>query len=289
MDNPLAHLSAQLVETVAQAAQHVVTIHARPRMTASGVVWTPGLAVTADHAVARDHDIHLTLPDGTRVPAELKGRDAATNLAVLHFSGSASAAQRGPVDPAPGSIVIAVGRSADTGPRAAFGIVSTASGPWRTWKGGQMERLLRLDLALNPAAVGGLVVDASGGVVGLATDGLSRLAPIAIPAVTVSRVVAEILASGRVRRAFLGVGLQPVSIPQGPGQILLAIETGGPAESAGLLVGDVILAAQGQPLTEGDTLQRIVESLAPGAALALRIVRAGQTIEQTVTLGERSA
>jgi S1-C subfamily serine protease len=102
-------------------------------------------------------------------------------------------------------------------------------------------------------------------------------------------VVQELLERGRVTRAYLGVGVQPVTVSQGRGQILLAVEDGSAAERGGLLVGDVILAANGTPLSDPDALQGLIDSLLPGGELALRIVRGGENIERAVTLGERGA
>src|SRR5581483_6090353 len=113
----------------------------------------------------------------------------------------------------PGHLALAVGRSEDSGVNASMGIISAVSGPWRTWRGGRLDQYIRLDLTMYPASSGGAVVDSAGAVIGVATSGLSRLAGLAIPAASINRVLDDILSRGRVSRGYLGVGLQPVVLP----------------------------------------------------------------------------
>src|SRR5437016_4212506 len=83
MENALVALSNELAAAVEVAGRSVVAVHGRPRVPSSGVVWSPGVVITADHTLRRDEGIHVTLPNGTTVPAEIAGRDGATDLAVL--------------------------------------------------------------------------------------------------------------------------------------------------------------------------------------------------------------
>jgi S1-C subfamily serine protease len=288
MSSSLTALSQQLRDVTAHAAARVVAVHARPRVTSSGILWSPGHVITADHTVAREKEIHLTLPDGSQVEGQLKGRDAATNLALITFNDSTARSPWVAAVPEAGGLLLAVGRDPMAGARAAFGILSTAGGSWRTWRGGQMERLLRLDLLLHPSVSGGAVVDAEGRLLGLATDGLSRTSPMAIPVAAIERIVPQLAEAGRVARPYLGVGLQPVASAQGRGLILLSVEPGGAADHAGLLVGDVVLEAAGRATAESEELQVELESRRPGDTLALRIVRGGEIIQVSVVLGERS-
>ncbi|OLE45056.1 MAG: LuxR family transcriptional regulator, partial [Cyanobacteria bacterium 13_1_40CM_2_61_4] len=208
----LLSLSNDLAGAVERAARAVVAVHARPRLASTGVHWRPGVVVTADHTVRTDDDLRVTRPDGRTVPATLAGRDPATDLAVLRVADLAGPpAERG--DPARlrvGHVVLAVGH----GPRASWGVVSTLGEAWRTWRGGEIDRLIRLDLTLYPGFSGGPLVDARGDVVGLVTSGLARQLELAVPASTVERVVEALLATGRVARGYLGIGLQPVMLPE---------------------------------------------------------------------------
>ncbi|MCX6596988.1 MAG: S1C family serine protease [Acidobacteria bacterium] len=290
MEISLAHFSTELASLVERTAASVVTVHARPRITSSGVLWAPGVVVTADHTVTRDDQIHLTLPSGERVAAQLRGRDGSTDLAVLTFEGDGGAPLgRASKAAQAGHLLLVVGRNADTGPTAALGILSAAGGEWKTWRGGKLDQFLRLDVSLFPGSVGGAVVNIEGDLVGVASDGLSRLSPLAIPVATVDRVVAELLAKGRIARPYLGVGLQPVQLPSGPGLILLSVEAGSAADKAGLLVGDVLLGLGGSATEDPGDVQTILHQHQPGHKLSARIVRGGEHIEVEVEIGEKEA
>src|SRR6266567_4187877 len=199
MANELAALSNDLAAVVAQGKDSVVAVHARPRFSSSGVLWRPGVLVTAEHTVRREEEITVTLPDGTNQPATLAGSDPGTDVAVLktNWAGGKPVAQN-VADPAPGNLVLSLGRSQDSGVNATMGIVSAVSGAWRTWRGGRLDRYIRLDLTLYPGSSGGVVVNTAGEAIGIATSALSRIAGVAIPAATIDRVADEILTRGRV-------------------------------------------------------------------------------------------
>jgi S1-C subfamily serine protease len=180
------------------------------------------------------------------------------------------------------------GRSAETGVNATLGIVSAAGGEFRTWRGGVIDRYVRLDATVFPGSSGGLVMDIEGRAIGIATTALSRLAPIAITAATVSRVVREIVSKGHVSRPYLGVGLQAVRLPDGlAGLIVLSVEPGGPAESAGLLIGDILTKVNGRALGDTVDVQTALAGQTPGTTVPLSLLRGGSPAEITVILGER--
>lgn len=290
MEHELAVLSNELAGAVEQAGRAVVAVNARPRFASSGVLWRPGVIVTAEHAVRRRDEIGITLPDGRTTSATLAGRDAGTDLAVLKLAenGTTAAAFGAPERLKPGQVVLAIGRSPDSGVNATMGIMSAVSGPWRSWRGGQLDQYLRLDLTLYPGSSGGAVVDTEGRVLGIATSALSRIAGLAVPVSTVNRVVDELLRTGHVARGYLGLGLHPVSLPDGnTGLIVLSAEPDGPAARAGVLIGDIVLTLGGQPVRDTDDIQSALGSESVGKPLAARIVRGGQVIEVNITIGER--
>jgi S1-C subfamily serine protease len=255
--------------------------------------------VTAEHTVRRDEEITVTLPDGRTLPATLAGRDAGTDIAVLKADcGDLPAAEAAPGDVLkPGHIVLAVGRGEETGVSAAMGVISGVAGAWRTWRGGMIERFVRLDVALYPGASGGAVVDTQGRLIGLATGGLSRVSGIAIPLETLERVAGELLTRGRVTRGYLGVGLQPVALPDHlrdrlgiagrSGVIVLSVEAGGPADNAGILVGDILVGLDGKPVTDTDDVQAALGADAVGRSIRASLVRGGEKAEATVNVRER--
>ena len=290
MENELVALSNQLAGAAEQAGRAVVAVNARPRFASSGVLWRPGVIVTAEHTIRRREEIGITLPDGRPTSATLAGRDAGTDIAVLKLAEAGPpAATFGSTETLkPGHVVLAIGRSADSGVNATMGIMSAVSGPWRSWRGGQIDQYLRLDLTLYPGSSGGAVVDTAGRVLGVATSALSRIAGLAVPASTVNRVVDELLRTGHVSRGYLGLGLHPVALPDGStGLIVLSAEADGPAARAGVLIGDIVVALAGKPVTDTDEIQSALDGQSVGKPVAARIVRGGQVIELTITVGER--
>lgn len=288
MVNELAALSKELASAVERAGRSVVAVHARPRFSSSGVIWRPGVIVTAEHTIRREDEITVTLPDGTNQPATLAGTDPGTDLAVLKLAQpSGEPASRNPVELRPGYLALTVGRSEDSGVNATMGIISAVSGSWRTWRGGRLDQYIRLDLTMYPASSGGVVIDPSGSAFGIATSALSRLAGVAIPASTIDRVLDEILTRGRVARGYLGVGLQPVEVADQKGLIVLSVEAGGPAAQAGVLVGDIVVSLAGKPIGDTDDVQGALETCAVGQAAPLALVRGGQPKQLNITIGER--
>jgi S1-C subfamily serine protease len=289
MSNQLAALSNELAAAVKQAERHVVAVHARPRFSSSGVFWKPGVIVTAEHTIRREEEITVTLPDGKTVPATLAGSDSGTDIAVLKVEGAGGPA--GPPHtgaPDPGTLALALGRSEDSGVNASLGIISARSGEWRTWRGGQLDHYIRLDLNVFPTSDGGAVINTSGELIGVATTALSRIAGLAIPASTIERIAEQILTRGHVSRGYLGVGLQPVELPDHhKGLIVLSLENNGPAANAGVLIGDIVVALGGRAVAETEDLQSALEAHAPGKAIEVAVLRGGDSRKVTITVGER--
>jgi S1-C subfamily serine protease len=296
--NALVALSEHIASTVEQVAQSILSVHARHRFESSGVHWSPEIVVTADHALRRDEGIRVTLPDGSKADAEVVGRDPGTDLAVLRVKGlgiPVTSKDENPVG-TPGSIVLAVGRSKDSAV-AAFGVISNISGPSQTWRGGRLDQVVRLELSLHPAGAGGAVVGASGKLIGIATPALSRVSVFAIPLSTVTRVTDSLLAHGRVPRGYLGVGLQPIAIPEhlrsklklasSTGLIAISVENEGPAGQAGMSIGDVLLELGGRATQRTENVQEVLSSEAVGKKIEARILRGGNLVELPITIAER--
>jgi S1-C subfamily serine protease len=285
----LAAFSEELSAAVKRAEQSVVAIHARPRFSSSGVFWRPGIVVTAEHTIRREEDITVTLPNGQTASAVLAGRDPGSDLAVLRLEGTQiEVTAVAPAVPAPGNLVLSIGRSHDSGVNATMGIVSAVSGSWRTWRGGRLDHYIRLDLRLYPGSSGGVAINHEGQAIGIATSVLSRIAAVAIPAGTVNRVVEEILTRGRVVRGYLGVGLQPVELPDHQkGLIVLSVEPKGPAAEAGVMVGDVLRSLGGRAVTDTDDIQSILELHPVGENVEAELLRGGVSNKVSITIGER--
>ena len=299
MSAELIELSNSLAQATERAAAAALAIHTETRGSSSGVIWRSGVIATAEHALRRDEEIHATLPDGRVVAATLVGRDPSTDLAVLKCSEATSApASFG--DPAalkPGHFALVVGRTRASGPVAALGIVSLVTSQRQTWSGAALAPYIRLDVGLQPIAVGGAVVDAQGRIVGLATPRFARFGAIAIPTSTVDRVIDTLLKKGRIPRGYLGVGLQPVRLPEGlrqklsPNQksaaIVLEVEPEGPAQKAGIVIGDILVALAGQPVAHLEDIHSQLYSEAIGKTIPLKFVRGGAIQEASIVVGER--
>ena len=293
----LGTFSDQLAAAVEQAGAAVVRVDARRRQPASGVVWAAGLVVTTDHVLERDEDIQVGLPNGQSVAATIAGRDPSTDLALLRIEAPGLApAQRGPA-PRVGYPILVVARPG-AALEASSGVVSAVAGPGRTWRGGRLEGIIRTDATLYPGFSGGPLVDLGGRMLGLATSHFGPGAGLAIPLETVERVAASLQSHGRVKRGFLGLSSQPVALPEGlrqklgdgqeSGLLVSGVEPGGPAERAGLLVGDVLVALGGQPIRQTEDLLAQLGPERVGQATAAQVIRGGEPRDLTITVGERS-
>ncbi len=298
--NPIAELSASLADAVETAGKSIVAIHARRRIPSSGVVWRDGIIVSASHTVRTDGDVAVSLPNGDSARATVVGRDAATDLVVLRLNGaSAPVAQRADADAARiGSLVLAVGRPGRK-ITASFGIVSAIADDWRGAAGGRIDRVLRLDLSIYDGFSGGPLVDSNGALIGIDNSALARGTPTALPASTVDHIVDELLERGHIRRPFIGVAVQQVALnaatvarhklSRDGGLVVVSIADGSPAESAGILIGDVLLSAGGQPVRRPTDLLDALSTVADGASLELEHLRGDAITRSKVTPIDRGA
>jgi S1-C subfamily serine protease len=301
----LRALSDDLAAAVERAGRSIVAIHARPRIPASGIYWRDGIVVATSHTIRKEQDIAVTLPDGTRAQAQLVGRDGGTDLAALRLDSSPSSSAVSAADRATdaalrvGSLVLAVGRPGDDGVSTSLGVISAVGEKWRTWSGGEIDRFVRLDLAVYDGFSGGALVDADGRVLGVNCSALARGTPLTIPNATVDRVVDALLTRGHVARAYLGVAMQPARLTRAladklglgdtpQGVLVVMVESDSPADRAGLLVGDVIVAAAGEPVTEPQDVADLLGGERVGAELELTVVRGGEVRALRVIVGERA-
>ena len=295
---PLVALSDELAGVVERAASAIVAVHADHRSPSSGVVWRDGVVVTAAHTVKREEDIEITLPDGTHGTGILAGFDTGTDLAVLKVEGARSTAteksEAGSLKV--GQLAIAVARISEHSVNATLGMIGGLGGAWRTWRGGRVEQLIRVAITLYPGFSGGALLDAQGRVIGVNTAGLARSGAIALPHSTVDRVAGELLAKGYIARPYLGVAAQSVRLPESlrgklhlepeAGVIVLGLEPAGPAERAGVLVGDILLDVNGQAVSDTMDLQQGLTALV-GRAVSTTVVRGGELVALEITPGER--
>jgi S1-C subfamily serine protease len=316
--HPLAAASDALAAMAEHVGRSTVGVLGRGRHgVASGIVWQPGILVTTAHAFRRlPEQVHAVGEGGSSVEARLVGADASTDIAVFRLPdealptpvfGDAASVKTG-------QFALAVGRSSRGELTASHGLVNRTAGAWRTWLGGEVDRLIRLDGGVHDGLSGAAVTDMRGSVVGMATAALSRGYGIVLPVATVSRVVEALLSRGTVARAFLGIGAQPVRVPRptraaavnaadaadaagslasaGPaeaepevGLLVTSLSPGGPAEQAGLWVGDIVTDVAGRRATSLDELRAALAGKV-GQPVPVGMLRGGAAAQASVTVGQ---
>src|ERR1700722_19053940 len=299
MSTELIELSNALAQVTDRAAGSVVAIHTEARGSSSGVVWRPGVIVTSEHALRRDEDIKATLPDGRVVSAILAGRDPSTDVAVLKCAEAVSAVPTfaDATNLKPGSLALVVGRTRASGPVAALGVVSLVTQNRLTWTGAALTPYIRLDVGLQPTAVGGVVVNAEQGIVGIATPRFARFGAIAVPASAINGIADTLLNKGRIPHGYLGVGLQVLPLPdtlcktlqrnEKTAAIVLEVRPGGPADKAGIVIGDILVSLGGYPVTRLEDVQSVLAGDTIGKSLPLKFVRGGSLQEGNIMIVER--
>ena len=297
MSNSLVEFSNELANAVEHAGKSVVTVLEGGREGVSGTIWREGLAITAEHTIRGRDEVTVLLPSGDRIKARVAGRDHGTDIAILDVpAGLAATSIADDSQSKVGHIVLAVGRRDAEGVAATYGMISAIGGPWRTWQGARVDRWLRLDLNPFTGFSGGPIVNVAGEALGMATSGPRRTA-VVIPASTVHRVVDQLRQRGRIARGYLGIGMQPVAFPEAArqqlglsaerGLLVVAVAEGSPAEKAGILLGDLIVTAQGSSVQTIQALQPFLDAENVGKPIAMEVVRGGQLVKLSVTIGEK--
>jgi len=297
MSNKLTEFSEGLSDAVQKAGASTILVDARKRYPASGIAYAEDLILTADHVVTREDDIKVLLPDGKSLAATIAGRDPGSDLALLRLSEKALSAAKTSDDVKIGQLVLALGRPNSEGVQASWGIVTSISGPTRTFRGGLLDEYIRTETTPYPGFSGGPLVNTEGEVLGLNTSGLTRGSSLTIPVKVAWRVAEALAQHGSVKRGYLGVRTQPVEIPEAAGKLLKReqshgllvswLEEGGPAEKGNLLVGDILVAISGQPVGDPDDLFSALSSDTVGKAIAVEVLRGGRPETVNVTVGER--
>lgn len=297
-NNPLVALSNAMAEAVERASAFTVLVDARRRMPASGIAYATNLVLTADHIIEREDEIQVLLPNGNQVAANLAGRDAGNDLALLRLKNPGLVPAEPSSQPARvGQLALAVGRPSSEGVQASLGVVSAIGGPVRTGQGGLLEQYLRTDTVPYPGFSGGPLIDSSGRVLGLNTSGLAQGIALTIPAALAWKIAEALAQHGSVRRGYLGIRSQPVDLAaaqrqalssqQSVGLLLVGVEDDSPASKGGLLVGDILVALDGEPIIDPDQLLARLVGEIVGKPTPVEILRGGQRQTIPVTIGER--
>jgi S1-C subfamily serine protease len=288
-------LSSDFAALVAASAPAVVAVHGGGRPT-SGIVWQPGVVVTAEETIAQDSSLAVVLPGGNRVAATLAGRDPSTDIVVLRYDAApppfAFATAPAASGLRAGQLAIAIG-SAEGDAVATLGMVSFAGGPWKSRLGGQIDAKIVIDTRLPGVAEGGVLIAADGGLIGMAVFGPRRRV-LAIPAATITRIVPVILDKGHISRGYLGVTLQRVTLgAEGgdahSGAMVVTLDPAGPARAAGIHQGDIIVAIGGVAVTGPRGVYHRLGPDAVSRKVAIDLIRAGSRASVDVTIVPRPA
>ena len=275
----LTALSDQLADAVASAAPTVVQVHGR-RRPASGVVYAADTVVTTARAIGREDGLTVRTPDGRTIEVELAGWDPATHLVVLRAPGlNLQAATPASGSPRVGHLAIAIARSWSNAVTASAGLVSVIGGPLHTGRGRTIDEIIRTTAPMHHGFAGGAFVNTDGHLLGISTAAEIRGLGVVIPVSIAWATAANVLEHGRVKRGFLGVACQGVTLADsqrsdaGANAVVVVHVMGdSPAAQAGVLVGDVITKLDDVTI---DSPEHLLEALGGrgGRTSALRILR----------------
>jgi S1-C subfamily serine protease len=291
MSQSVIELSDALADAAVRAESSVVRVDGGRRRSLSGTVFSEdGVIVTALHGLEREEGIEVF--DGAeRVSASWVGAEPALDLAVLRAERKLGKVPEFVADNElrRGQLALSVSRPGKS-PRVALGVVSGLAGEWRAPRGAKVARYVELGLPIEAGFSGGLAIDVRGRAIGVGMAGILRATALVLTRETLERVVGSLLEHGRVQRAYLGVSTQPVRLPatlaEKTGQrvalLVAGLEPGGPAEQAGIGLGDVLFEASGARLASLEELFGVLEPERIDQPLALRLLRGG--IEQTLTV-----
>lgn len=297
MTNPslLTQLSNSLADLVAAAASSVVQVqgHHRP---GTGLVYADDVVMTTTRALGREDGLRILRPDGSAADAELAGWDPASGLAVLRVAGlGLPALNPASEPPRVGSLALAVARSWSNALTASAGLVAVIGGPLQTGRRRAIDQVIRTTAPMHDGFSGGAFLDATGALAGVTTAARIRGLGVVIPASIAWRTAATILEHGGARRGYLGVAVQPVQLPDAAAAgreravLVVAVTSGSPAARGGVIIGDVILELDGQPVSSPDDLLDLLRGSRADRPASLRVLRGGTPADVAVALEERPA
>ncbi len=291
---PGSELSQTLARVVEETGRSVVRVDGGRRRSLSGIAWSAHEVLTANHGVQQDEALVGT--GEAELKAKVKGRDPTRDLALLEVDGAlAPASFSDGAGLKVGHLVLQLARPGES-VRATSGIVSVlGQKPWRTWRGGEIDRWLESDAPHQPGFSGGPLVGLDGKVLGLVSTGLLRGTSVAVPSSTLTKVVEQLQKHGRVRQGYLGLSMQPVQLPEEVkqstgeeiGLLVIGVEKGGPAEQAGIVYGDTLLHLGDDGVKTLEDLYTFLRGDHVGEKVPARLWRNGKVETLQVTLGAK--
>jgi serine protease Do len=286
-------LSDVLAGAVDRASAAVVQVHGH-RRPAAGVVFAPDLIIAP--APALDND-EATVRDaaGTTHEGVVLGRAFSMGLAVVRANGLGVTPIVAAPEPRVGHLAVAIGRTWSGGVMAAVTNVAVIGGPLRTSRASQLDRVIRIAQPPHGAFVGGALVDGAGRALGVITATDIRGTTVVIPSALAWAIAEQMASHGGTKQGFLGVSSMTVALPerqrggrtQSHGLLVTGVVEGSPAEAAGLLIGDVIVALDGNVVEEPEALVTLLRAEPAAGGSKLTVLRAGDAREVPIKIGER--
>ena len=293
----LNQFSNQMADAVASAAPSVVQVSGG-RRPVSGLVYSSDVVLTTMRGVGQHEHVRVRRDDGQVLQGDLAGWDPATQLAVLRVPGLESPPiVRATEEPRVGHLALAIARSWSNAVTATAGLVSVIGGPLETGRRRAIDRVIRTSAPMHEGFSGGAFLDTGGRLLGVATAISIRGLGVVIPAATAWTAAAAILEHGSPKRGYLGIAGQPVSVPdkqrgesaQAEGLLVVRVKPGSPADTAGVLVGDILLALDEHPLTSPEDLLDLLVGDRVSRPATLKVLRGLQIVSVPVIIAERTA
>jgi S1-C subfamily serine protease len=292
MNNAWASLSSQIAAAVEKAAPSIVQVHGH-RRPAAGVVFADDHILTP--AAIADDTVAVHLGDGRAMEGAVLGRIGNMGLTVVRVPGLDRAPLEAADEPKAGHLAVAVGRTWSGGVMATFAPVAVVGGPLRTGRASALDRVIRIQQAPHGALTGGALIDDAGRALGIVTAMAIRGTTVVIPAALAWAAGTRAGSEGGTRQGFLGVSSLAVTLPerqragraQTSGLLISQVAEHSPAETGGLLVGDVIVAFDGETVQEPEELLIRLRGDRLGKAVPITVIRGVAVHEVSVTVGER--
>ena len=291
MADLLTEFSQVLIARATAARGHVVAIQLSRGRHITGTVWSADTVIASEQALPDAQTFAVVMSGGVITEATLAGRDRGPNVAVLRLRQPAPAPSRTPGDVVTGALVFVHGADGAGNSRFRTGVVNMVGPEWVSSAGGRIDRRIVLDVWLSPAEEGGPVHDVSGACVGVSCFGPHRQV-LVIPIATIDRVTPALLDQGRVARGWLGVAVQPVAIPdalqaqagQASGLMVMSLADGGPAATAGVHAGDIVLGMNSVSTARFRSLARELGPESIGRKVELRVIRGDTFVSMHTTI-----
>jgi S1-C subfamily serine protease len=293
MTDSFTSLSNQIADAAARAAASVVQVHGHRRPSA-GVLFAEDV-VLAPAETLDDDSPTIRRPDGSTVGGTVLGRSLSMGLAVVRVPEAKMPPIAVGPEPKVGHLAIAVGRTSSGALMTNLTSIAVVGGPLQTSRTTSIDRVIRVTQAPHGAFTGGALVDGNGQALGVITSAAIRRTTVVLPAAIAWSIGQQLLKLGGAQQGFLGVGSSAVSLPERQragrdqefGLLITAIVPDSPAESAGLLVGDVIVSFDGVVVQDPEALVTLLRGDRVGKPMSVTVLRGGEARDIAVTIRER--